>query len=208
MGQVIKLKGRPRTVNRTVALRRPKNAALRPREYLVPAEVERLLAAARRRGRYGRRDGTMVLLAYRHGLRASEVAGLQWSQVDFAHQRLHVTRRKGGLPAVHPLTGAELRALRQLRREHPHAAYVFMSERGSPVSSDGFRKMLSRTADEAGLEALAVHPHMLRHACGYKLANDRVDTRTIQAYLGHVNIQHTVRYTALAADRFAGLFRD
>lgn len=98
--------------------------------------------------------------------------------------------------------------LRQLRREHPYAAYVFMSERGSPVSSDGFRKFLARTAEEAGLEALAVHPHMLRHACGDKLANDRVDTRTIQAYLGHAYIQHTVRYTTLAAERFAGLFSD
>jgi site-specific recombinase XerD len=83
-----------------------------------------------------------------------------------------------------------------------------MSERGAPVSAEGFRKLLARTAAEAGLDALRVHPHMLRHGCGYKLANDRVDTRTVQAYLGHANIQHTVRYTTLAADRFAGLWKD
>jgi type 1 fimbriae regulatory protein FimE len=119
-----------------------------------------------------------------------------------------VNRLKNGLDSVHPLTGAELRALRQLRRDHPHAAFVFMSERGAPVSPEGFRKMLTRTADEAGLETLKVHPHMLRHGCGYALANQGTDTRTVQAYLGHANITHTVRYTQLAASRFSGLFRD
>jgi integrase len=208
VGAVLKIRQSPSTVIRTVTPRRAPNAELRQREHLTEAEVERLLAAARKRGRYGARDALAILLAYRHGLRACELVALRWTQVDFEHHRLHVQRRKGGLPATHPLTGSELRALRVAHRENPHAAHVLMSERGAPVSAAWFAKMLTRTAAEAKLDALRVHPHMLRHSTGYKLANDGVDTRTVQAYLGHVNIQHTVRYTALAADRFAGLFRD
>jgi integrase len=142
-----------------------------------------LLTAARKRGRYGHLDATMILLAYRHGLRVSELVGLQWSQADFAHQRVHVNRLKNGLPAVHPLTGVELRALRQLRREDPHVAHVFMSERGAPFSPDGFRKMLERTAEQAGLAALKVHPHMLRHACGSQRAEVQLTREQAQALL-------------------------
>jgi type 1 fimbriae regulatory protein FimE len=207
VGKVIRLKGAPATVFGTVP-RRKSNAESRTREYLTEAEIDRLIGAVRKRGRYGGRDAAMILVGYRHGLRVSELCALEWSQIDFAHQRIHVARLKNGLDSVHPLTGAELRALPQLRRDHPHAAFVFMSERGAPVSPEGFRKMLTRTAEEAGMDALKVHPHMLRHGCGYKLANQGIDTRTVQAYLGHSNIQHTTRYTALAANRFAGLFRD
>jgi integrase len=208
MGNVVQIRKVPATVKPTVPASRAKNSALRKREHLTESEIERLIAAARKRGRYAIRDAAMVLLAYRHGLRVGELVGLQWTQIDFQHQRLHVTRLKRGLPATHPLTGQELRALRQLRREHPHAAYVFMSERGAPVTEEGFARMLSRTALAAGMASLKVHPHMLRHSCGYKLANDGVSTRVVQSYLGHKNIQHTVRYTALAADRFNGLFSD
>jgi type 1 fimbriae regulatory protein FimB/type 1 fimbriae regulatory protein FimE len=105
------------------------------------------------------------------------------------------------MDSVHPLSGDELRALRALRREHDAARYVFMTERGSPMSAAGFRKMLARTGKQAKFRFL-VHPHMLRHACGFKLANDGQDTRALQHYLGHKNIQHTVRYTELSADRF------
>jgi len=207
VGKVARFKRPSATVFGTVPRRKP-NAATRTREYLTEAEIDRLIAAARKRGRYGARDAAMILLGYRHGLRVSELCALEWSQMDFAHQRIHVSRLKNGLDSVHPLSGTELRALRHLRRGHPHAAFVFMSERGAPVSPEGFRKMLTRTAEEAGLDALKVHPHMLRHGCGYKLANQGIDTRTVQAYLGHSNIQHTTRYTALAANRFVGLFKD
>jgi len=105
------------------------------------------------------------------------------------------------IPSVHPLSGEELRALRALRREHDAARYVFMTERGSPMSAAGFRKMLARTGKQAKFRFL-VHPHMLRHACGFKLANDGQDTRALQHYLGHKNIQHTVRYTELSPERF------
>lgn len=183
------------------------NAARRPREYLTAAEVERLMQAARQRGRYGGRDAAMILLAYRHGLRVCELCALRWDQVDFAQGLLHVGRRKHGTPSVHPLRGPELRALRQVQREQAPGAYVFVSERGAPLTPAGFRKLLARTGAAAGF-SFGVHPHMLRHACGYQLANDGHDTRAIQHYLGHKNIQHTVRYTQLSPERFKGFWPD
>jgi len=195
------VKPAPIPVNGTVPPRRTRNADVRPREYLTPKEVERLIKASRARGRYGARDALAILITYRHGLRAAELADLRWDQVDFDHGLLHVRRKKNGMPSVHPLSGDELRALRALRREHDAARYVFMTERGSPMSAAGFRKMLARTGQEAKFPFL-VHPHMLRHACGFKLANDGQDTRALQHYLGHKNIQHTVRYTELSPERF------
>jgi len=194
------------TVKRTVAPRRPPNRDLRTREYLTEAEVERLMKAATR-NRWGHRDSTMVLVAYRHGLRASELVDLRWDQVDFRTVTLHVRRFKQGTPSTHPILGDELRALRRLQREQkPKSAFVFTSERGAPFSPAGFARMIERAGIEAKL-AFKAHPHMLRHACGYKLANDGHDTRALQAYLGHKNIQHTVRYTELAPTRFKDFWR-
>jgi integrase len=157
----------PTTVNRTVTpLRRP-NAELRTREHLTPSEVESLIEAAKSK-RYGHRDATMVLLAYRHGLRACELVDLEWSQVDFKAAVLHVRRAKKGTPSTHPLRGEELRALRKLLRESPASSYVFVSERGSPFTPAGFAKMVERAGAEAGFDFKA-HPHMLRHACGFAL---------------------------------------
>ena len=150
----------------------------------------------------------MVLIAFRHGLRASELVDLHWEQIDLENAILHVRRVKQGTPATHPLTGRELRALRRLQREQePKSPFVFVSERGDPFSTRGFQATVERAGAAAGF-GMKIHPHMLRHACGYKLANDGVDTRTIQAYLGHKSIQHTVRYTELAPTRFKSLFRD
>ncbi len=175
---------------------------------MTPGEVELLMEAAKGRGRYGHRDATMILLAYRHGLRVSELVALRWDQVDLAGGMLHVNRVKKGTASVHPLRGPELRALRKLEREGPTGgAYVFASERGGPMTAAGFRKMLARAGEESPIE-FPVHPHMLRHGCGYKLANDGHDTRAIQHYLGHKNIQHTVRYTELSAERFKGFWGD
>jgi len=196
----------PTNENRTVAPRRRPNAELRTREHLTEREVERLIEAAKA-NRHGHRDFTMVLLAYRHGLRASELCDLRWDQVDFNRAVLHVRRVKQGTPATHPLTGLEMRALRKLQRESEASPFVFVSERGAPFSTAGFARMLERAAETARLEIKA-HPHMLRHACGFKLANDGVDTRALQAYLGHKSIQHTVRYTELAPTRFKGFWRD
>lgn len=187
---------------------KPTNRSRRSREYLTPDEVERLRKAASKLGRHGHRDATMILLAYRHGLRVGELVDLRWSQVDLDAGVLHVTRLKGGTPSTHPLTGLELRVLRRLKRGKPsHLVYLFVSERGGPLTDTAVRKIVARAGEAAGLE-LAVHPHMLRHACGYKLANDGVDTRAIQAYLGHRSLQHTVRYTELAARRFDGFWKE
>jgi len=196
----------PATVNRTVRPKRRPNSDLRTREYLTEAEVERLINAARK-NRWGHRAATMILLAYRHGLRVSELVDLRWEQVDIRTGTLHVRRVKQGTPSTHPLLGDELRVLRRLQREQePRSSFVFMSERGAPFSTAGFARMVERAGTEAKLTFKA-HPHMLRHACGYALANRGHDTRALQAYLGHKNIQHTVRYTELSPTRFKDFWR-
>jgi integrase len=195
----------PVTVNRTVELFRRPNAELRTREYLKAAEVESLIEAAKG-NRHGHLDATMILVVFRHGLRAAELATLEWSQVDFATATLHVRRVKKGTPARHPLRADELRALRKLQRESTSSPFVFTSERGAPFATAGFAKMAERAGSAAGF-AFKAHPYMLRHACGFALANAGHDTRALQAYLEHRNIQHTVRYTELAADRFKDFWR-
>lgn len=192
----------PNTKNRT--LRRLPNASYRPREYLTEAEVGRLIEAARKRGRNGPRDAAAILLAYRHGLRASELCQLRWALVDLRQGRLHVNRAKGGIESVHPLHGPELRALRPSQAASP---YVFVTEAGSPVTPAWFLRMVQRTGRAAKLP-FQVHPHMLRHSTGYKLANDGHDTRSLAHYLGHRNLQSTARYTALAEGRFARFWQD
>jgi integrase len=201
------MRTRPNTENGTVPPRRLPNKDRRTREHLTPAEVAELMKTAKGRNRYGHRDATMILTAYRHGLRVSELCALRWDQVDLKQGLLHITRRKNGTPSTHPLRGEELRALRQLRREAPFSPYVFLSERGAPVSPAGFLKMLARVGKASTLP-FPVHPHMLRHACGFKLANDGHDTRAIQHYMGHRNIKNTVVYTNLSADRFKDFWDD
>jgi integrase len=201
----------PAPVYGTVDPRRPpqrrRNAEVRAREYLTGEEVDRLIAAAGD-NRSAHRDATMVLVAYRHGLRAAELVALRWDAVDFTHGQVHISRAKNGSPSVHPLAGVELRALRRLKRDQePPSSFVFTSERGAPFTTAGFRKMVARLGKAAGFD-FPVHPHQLRHACGFQLANQGTDTRTLQAYLGHRNIQHTVRYTELAPTRFKNLWRD
>jgi integrase len=144
------------------------------------------------------------MVAYRHGLRASELCDLQWHELEAA--RLHVRRDKRGTPSVHPIRGDELRALRRLRRKHPSDAYVFISERGGRMNRIGFHRLIQRLGESAKMP-FSIHPHMLRHACGFKLANDGHDTRSLQHYLGHKNIQHTLRYTELSPDRFRDFWK-
>lgn len=197
----------PTAVNSTVGKqpsRRKANAEYRTREHLTQAEVDTLIATAKA-NRWGHRDSTMVLMAYRHGLRAAELVNLKWDQVSFEAATLYVVRVKGSRPSEHPLQGDELRALRRLKREQGSSEFVFTSERGAPFSPAGFAAMVRRAGEASGLR-LKVHAHMLRHGCGHVLANKGVDTRSLQAYLGHVNIQHTVRYTEIAAKRFKGFW--
>ena len=186
---------------------RRRNADVRAREYLTGAEIELLMKTAED-NRHGHRDATMILVAYRHGLRVSELVTLRWDAVDFNQGQLHVNRAKNGFPAVHLIPGIELRALRRLKREQdPASSFVFTSERGAPLTSAGFRKLIARLGVAAKFKFL-VHPHMLRHACGFKLANEGHDTRSLQAYLGHKNIHHTVRYTELTSTRFKDFWKD
>ena len=194
------------TEKRTVTPRRRPNATYRTREHLTGAEVEKLIKAAGN-NRWGHRDATMILVAYRHGLRASELVDLRWNQIGFNHSTLHVRRVKQGTPATHPIPGDEMRALRKLQREQePKSPFVFTSERGSPFSTSGFARLVERAGEAAKL-GFPAHPHMLRHACGFALANKGHDTRALQAYLGHKNIQHTVRYTELSPTRFKDFWR-
>ena len=173
------------------------------RRHLRPEEANRLIEAAAKRGRYPFRDKVMLRLAYRHGLRASELVGMRWSAVDLDNGVLHVARAKGGRASTHTMDKDELRDLRKLRETTP-GLYVFETERGGPLSVDASQR-ICRAAGQAAKLDLDVHPHMLRHAAGYALANQGTDTRLIQEYLGHSSINSTVRYTALAPGRLAAL---
>src|SRR5262245_55445940 len=167
----------PTIVNSSVA---------RTREYFTPAEIERLMATARKSNRYGHRDATMILIAYRHGLRASELCELQWHQVELSAARLHVRRTKRGTPSVHPMQGDEIRALRRQQREQPPGPHVFATERGGPMAPKSFHTLIARLGERAKM-AFTIHTHMLRQACSYDIANDGKDTRALEQrnlYLG------------------------
>lgn len=190
-----------------------KDAAPVTRKHLTPAEVERLRKAARK-GFYGHRDETLVMLMAAHGLRCSEAIDLRWADISLEgrSKALYVRRRKNGRPSTHPLCGPEVRALKQLERDWPdNGGFVFVSERGGPMTDSNVRKLVSRLGREAGLP-FPVHPHMLRHAAGYRLVNQPgVNLRQIQDFLGHVNVTNTQVYTALSEAPFANFepaFRD
>ena len=177
------------------------------REYLRPSEVKALMKAAKSVGRNRVRDAAMILLMFRHGLRTAELVALEWSRVDLTSGYLEVQRVKHGHHSVHPLRSPELRALRQLKRDYPDTQYVFVSERKAPLSTRSVRHIIARAGRLAAIEG-RVHPHQLRHSCGYYLATNGQDTRAIQDYLGHRNIQHTVRYTQLNPSRFESFWID
>jgi integrase len=182
---------------------RQRNRTSRSREYLTPDEVERTILAVRQvGGRMAARDVLLIVMAYRHGLRASELIALRWDQIDLKVGTLHVARLKHGSPSTHPLRGPELRVLRAWKREQGDTMpYIFTSLRGAPMTRRTVHYIVAEAGKAAGIE-FPVHAHMLRHATGFYLANAGADSRAIQAYLGHKNIQHTVRYTELAAGRF------
>src|SRR5947209_9752224 len=163
-------------VNRTVTPRRPPNADLREREYLTPKEVDRLQDAARKHSRYGHRDATAILIAYRHGLRASELCELTWNMIELDSGRIHVRRAKNGVDSTHPLTGKEIRALRQMRRENLQSRYVFNTERGGPVTRAWFLKMVRRTGEVAKLP-FPIQPHLPDQPRGLQVAHEGAEAR-------------------------------
>jgi len=173
------------------------------RRYLRPDEANRLIEAAAQRGRYPFRDKLLVRMVYRHGLRASEAVSLRWSQIDLEAGVIHVVRLKGSQDSTHTMDRDELRDLRKLRQPLT-GLYVFETERGGPLSVDALQYIVRESGKLAGLDVEA-HPHMLRHAAGYMLANEGTDTRLIQAFLGHRDIRHTAHYTAIAPQRLAAV---
>jgi type 1 fimbriae regulatory protein FimE len=189
--------------------RRRRNAEVRTREYLTADEVERMLAAVRKvRGRLAVRDELLILIAYRHALRASEITRLRWEQVDLRAGLLHVTRMKNGTPSTHPIRGPELRALRAWKREQGEGQpYVFTSLRGGPMTPRTVHYVVAKAGRDAGLP-FSTHPHALRHSTGFELAARGQDTRAIQLYLGHRQIQNTTRYTSLSPQRFQNFWND
>lgn len=186
---------------------KPKNADVRSREYLTASEIKSLKSAASKAAYNGFRDRWLISIIYAHALRVSEACHLKWDQVDLQRAKLHVNRLKNGDPSVHYLEGEELRALRQLRREHPDSAFVFNSQRQGPLSTRQVHSIIARAGELAGIP-FSVHPHMLRHAKGFQLAGRGEDTRAIQGYFGHKVIQHTVIYTKLDPKRYKGFGRD
>lgn len=176
------------------------------RQYLTEDEVERLIRAAAQHDA-GARDALMILMAYRHGLRVSELVALQWGQIDLDAARIRILRLKGSEGSVHPLGGREVRSLRKLRRAQPAGArFVFVTNRGGPMTRNAFFKLLARAGAAIGMTD--VHPHLLRHGAGFKLVNDGLDTLSLAAYLGHRNVQNTARYTKMNATRFDNLWKD
>lgn len=183
--------------------RRRKNKETRAREHLTEDEVDRLRKAAAAMGTWGPRNAALVLIGYRHGLRVSELLDVRWENIDLDAKTIYVPRLKDSKPGTHPLERDEIAALRKLTPRS--SGHVFLSERGGPLS----RRTIAHIVATAGVRAklpFPAHPHMLRHTCGYCLANRGADTRLIQDWLGHRQIQHTVRYTELSPERFKSLW--
>jgi type 1 fimbriae regulatory protein FimB/type 1 fimbriae regulatory protein FimE len=166
-----------------------------------------MIDAARHRGRHRVRDALLIMLGFRHGLRASEIIALRWDHVDLKAGTLHVTRLKHGSASTHELRGPETRLLHGWQRVQGGAPYVFTSERGGQMNRITVHHIVAEAGKTAGI-GFPVHPHMLRHACGFYLANRGVDTRGIQTYLGHKNIQNTAHYTAMSATRHKDYWTD
>lgn len=173
------------------------------RKYLHPHEIKTLLDGTRS-SRQPDRNRLAILMMFKHGLRVGELVALRWSQVDFNTARLDVHRLKNGIDTVHPIPGDVLRLLRKLHRASKGHPNIFMSERSAPLTPSGIQDMVAAAGRVLPFKPT---PHMLRHSCGYWLANEKqADLRMIQAYLGHANIQNTTIYTTLNSKRFEGLF--
>jgi type 1 fimbriae regulatory protein FimB len=189
----------------------PRNRHLRAREYLTPEEVDKLLSAARIGAtRNSERDHCLLGMMFRHGLRVSEAIGLRLTDIDLDQATFHVHRLKESASGAHPIYQDDRKALRawlKVRKEmKPDNDFLFISERRTQLNRTSVWEIVRVVAGAAGLNHLNVHPHSLRHACGFYLINNGVDVRRAQSFLGHKSIQTTTRYTALAANGFDTFF--
>jgi site-specific recombinase XerD len=200
ISRAAKIKKLQRTPPRKAGVR---NEHIRPREYLTQDEVTALAKAAESVGRNRLRDGTMILMAYAHGFRASEICNLKWHQIDLSGRNptIKVLRVKGSKDTDHHIEGKEVRRLRNLDRAHQDSQYVFVTETGNQLSIQGFWTIVRRAGKVAGFK-FPIHSHMLRHACGYHMLKNGQHQRIIQEWMGHKDIKHTERYTQMGADRF------
>ncbi|AEG95414.1 MULTISPECIES: tyrosine-type DNA invertase [Klebsiella] len=185
------------------------NSDIKKRNFLTQNEIESLLNAANS-GPHAARNYCLTLLCFIHGFRASEICRLRISDIDLRSKCIYIHRLKKGFSTTHPLLNKEIQALKRwldIRDEYPQSTseWLFLSRKGNPLSRQQFYQIISASGDQAGLP-LEIHPHMLRHSCGFALANMGIDTRLIQDYLGHRNIRHTVWYTASNAGRFYGIW--
>jgi integrase len=195
------------TTKRSPPRSKPKNSDLGQRQYLVPDEVKALIESAKQVGRHADRDSTLILICYRHALRVGELIALTWNQFSLDEGRFRVERMKKGNPSVHRLNIDEVNALTNLRQQNPNSEIVFVSERNGALTRRAVHTIIARAARIAGI-SFPVHTYMLRHSKGYQLGAKGVDTKAIQAYFGHRNIQHTVGYTADQVDKFDGFEED
>lgn len=193
---------------RSTPPRKPKNEDQRGREFLFPNEVKALRKAARKASKtLGHRDDTLIFITYRHALRVGEVVNLRWDQISFSQRTIYVRRQKKGPPALHFLEPDEIAALELLKKTQlPESVYIFSNQNGEQLSTRTVHWIVARAGNLAGVP-FSIHPHMLRHAKGYQLANRGTDTRAIQLYFGHKWITSTTLYTDIDPERFRGFGR-
>jgi type 1 fimbriae regulatory protein FimB/type 1 fimbriae regulatory protein FimE len=183
---------------------KPKNKDVRPREYLTEKEVKLLVKVAKKHPTNGHRDSAMILVAFLHGLRAKELINLKWSQFNFDEGMMDVKRVKNGVNCTHPITSRETRALKKIKTK---SSYVFLSRFKEPIATRTFYDVVQKAGKNAGFN-FPIHPHMLRHATGRKLATDGHDLNKIRLYMGHKNVNNTIIYMTYQGKQYEGWMED
>ncbi|WP_337050026.1 tyrosine-type DNA invertase [Serratia fonticola] len=189
----------------------PLGRTMTQRKYLTLTEIQSLLDSTLLTA-HPKRNYCLIYMSFIHGLRVSEVSRLRISDLDLNEGILQVRRIKNGFSTIHPLLPDEIgiiKAWLRIREQSENAAsdWLFLSKKGNPLSRQRIYAIIRELSEQARL-SISAHPHMLRHACGFALADRGIDTRLIQDYLGHRNIRHTVRYTASNAQRFSGIWHE